>query len=198
MVKRKSFNSSQKKTHYLQRNKPQDCEAVFLRKKKILTENATSKNSIFQKWRQNKDCWDKQKLREFITTRAALQEVLQAEGRWCQMETWIHTKEYGAPGIVNVRVNAKNFFSLKNKSHRTSLVVQWIRTCLPMQGTQLPSLVREDPTCCGATKPMLLSPRTLEPVLCNKRSHCNEKPAHLNERKPMHSNEDPAQPKVNK
>ena len=36
----------------------------------------------------------------------------------------------------------------------TSLVVQWLRTHLPMQGTQVRALVREDPTCRGATKPM--------------------------------------------
>ena len=31
-------------------------------------------------------------------------------------------------------------------------VVQWIRICLPTQGTQVQSLVWEDPTCHGATK----------------------------------------------
>ena len=36
----------------------------------------------------------------------------------------------------------------------TSLVAQWIRIRLPMQGTQVPSLVWEDPTCHGATKPV--------------------------------------------
>ena len=36
----------------------------------------------------------------------------------------------------------------------TSLVVQWLGICLPMQGTLVRSLVREDPTCCGATRPM--------------------------------------------
>ena len=35
----------------------------------------------------------------------------------------------------------------------TSLVVQWIRICLPGQGTQVQSLVQEDVTCCGATMP---------------------------------------------
>ena len=34
----------------------------------------------------------------------------------------------------------------------TSLVVQWLRICLPMQGTRVRSLVQEDPTCRGATK----------------------------------------------
>ena len=38
--------------------------------------------------------------------------------------------------------------------HRISLVVQWLRTRLPMQGTQVRSLVWEDPTCRGATKPV--------------------------------------------
>ena len=64
------------------------------------------------------------------------------------------------------------------------------------------SLVREDPTCHGATKPMhhnyrayileptghnywahvlqVQSPYALNPVLCNKRSHCNERPMHRN------------------
>ena len=39
-------------------------------------------------------------------------------------------------------------------SSGASLVAQWIRICLPMQGTQVRSLVWEDPTCRGATKPM--------------------------------------------
>jgi len=36
-----------------------------------------------------------------------------------------------------------------------SLVVQWLRICLAMQGTGVQSLVREDPTCLGTAKPML-------------------------------------------
>ena len=35
-----------------------------------------------------------------------------------------------------------------------SLVAQWLRIHLPMQGTQVRALVREDPTCRGATKPV--------------------------------------------
>ena len=85
-----------------------------------------------------------------------------------------------------------------------------------MQGTRVRSLVQEDPTRRGATKPMchnywacvlepashnywspcaleparlnywaytpqLLKPTCLEPMFQNKRSHCNEKPAHRNE-----------------
>ena len=35
-----------------------------------------------------------------------------------------------------------------------SLVVQWLRIHLTMQGTQVQSLVHENPTCHGATKPL--------------------------------------------
>ena len=46
--------------------------------------------------------------------------------------------------------------------------------------------------------PQLVKPTHLEPVPRNERSHCNEKPAHHNQRKPTHSNADPVQPKLNK
>ena len=36
----------------------------------------------------------------------------------------------------------------------TSLVAQWLRVCLPMQGTRVRALVWEDPTCRGATRPV--------------------------------------------
>ena len=66
----------------------------------------------------------------------------------------------------------------RNLTLGTSLVVQWLRICLPMQGIQVRSLVQEDSTCHGATKPVRHNYRArfaLEPVL-RKRSHGNEKP----------------------
>ena len=44
---------------------------------------------------------------------------------------------------------------LNSKRHTwASLAVQWLRIYLPMQTTQVQSLVLEDSTCCGATKTM--------------------------------------------
>ena len=73
----------------------------------------------------------------------------------------------------------------------TSLVAQWLRICLPVQGTRVRALVQEDPTCHGAPKPVrhnywasvpqLLKPARLELVPRNKRSHRHEKPEHRNE-----------------
>ena len=39
-------------------------------------------------------------------------------------------------------------------ARQASLVAQWLRICLPMQGTQVRALVWEDPTCRGATRPV--------------------------------------------
>ena len=43
---------------------------------------------------------------------------------------------------------------LKKHLPRASLVMQWLRSRLPMQGTRVRALAREDPTCRGATKPV--------------------------------------------
>ena len=42
----------------------------------------------------------------------------------------------------------------QEETDRASLVAQWLRICLPMQGTWVRALVWEDPTCHGATRPM--------------------------------------------
>ena len=44
--------------------------------------------------------------------------------------------------------------SYQNSTSGTSLVAQWLRIHLPMQGTWVRALVWEDPRYCGATKPV--------------------------------------------
>ena len=43
---------------------------------------------------------------------------------------------------------------LYKNSMGVSLVAQWLRICLPMQGTQVRALVWEDPTCRGVAGPV--------------------------------------------
>ena len=43
---------------------------------------------------------------------------------------------------------------VKNGGPGASLVAQWLRICLPMQGTRVRALVWEDPTCRRATGPV--------------------------------------------
>ena len=108
-------------------------------------------------------------------------------------------------------------------------MAQWLRIRLPMQGTRVRALVREDPTCRGATKPTSHNcwacaleplshnywarvPQLLKPVCPRACAPQQEKPqqweacspqrrvapARRNWRRPVHSNEDPKQPKINK
>ena len=49
-------------------------------------------------------------------------------------------------GMFILKTKLKNFWA--------SLVAQWLRVCLLMQGTRVRALVWEDPTCCGATTPV--------------------------------------------
>ena len=74
-----------------------------------------------------------------------------------------------------------------------SLLAQWQRIRLLMQEMWVQSLAWDDSTRLGATKPrepqllslgsrawesQLLKPKTLEPVLHNKKSYCSEKAVH--------------------
>ena len=43
---------------------------------------------------------------------------------------------------------------VKREGRRASLVAQWLRICLPMQGTWVRALVWEDPTCRRAAGPV--------------------------------------------
>ena len=58
------------------------------------------------------------------------------------MSKWDLAKELEFSGYVQHQVTG------------TSLVAQWLRIRLPMQGTWVRALVQEDPTCHGATKPV--------------------------------------------
>ena len=65
-----------------------------------------------------------------------------------------------------------------NATFRTSLVVQWWRIRLPMQGTCVQSVVWEYPTYRGVTEPVLHNYWSSCSVACvhSKRSHCSESP----------------------
>ena len=64
---------------------------------------------------------------------------------------------------------------------RAFLVVQWLRICLPMQGTSVQSLVQEDSTCLGATKPVNHSDWGLQALSLSLQQ---EKPLHWEACKP--------------
>ena len=66
---------------------------------------------------------------------------------------------------------------------RASLAVQWLRICCQCKGHGFEPWSRRShmPRSNQARVPQLLKPACLEPMLHNKRSHCNEKPMRYNE-----------------
>ena len=105
--------------------------------------------------------------------------------------------------ILSILVNAQSSLYIKCKTRLnikkerkrgTSLVVQWLRICLPIQGHGFDPYSRKiphakgqlspcptttEPTCCNYG-----SPCALEPGLCNKRNHNNEMSTPCNQRVP--------------
>lgn len=74
------------------------------------------------------------------------------DGQLTQVHKEIPGKLWGTPRndwLVNV------YCARLGMSKQASLLVQWLAVCLVMQGSLVPSLVWEDPTCLGATKAML-------------------------------------------
>ena len=59
-------------------------------------------------------------------------------------------------------------------SGRSPYATEWLSLCSPLLSP-----------CSRACRLQLLKPTCLEPVLCNKRSHHREKPAHVNEEQPL-------------
>ena len=83
----------------------------------------------------------------FLTTPVRIASALLmmvVAGQWIQLHTLCSNVHWTACGRQND----------KNKARRTSLMAQWLRIHLLMQGTRVRALVWEDPTCHRATKPV--------------------------------------------
>ena len=94
---------------------------------------------------------------------------------------------------------------IKRLLYRASLVAQWLRVCLPMQGTRVRALLWEDPTCRGATRPVshnywacasgACAPQQERPRRWEARApRWRVAPTRHSWRRPSHRNEDPTQP----
>ena len=101
-------------------------------------------------------------------------------------QTQMYSSTWGIWPIFCNKCKRKVIFKNCIKKTKTTLngaflLVQWLGIHLLMQGTRVPSLVWEDSTCQGATKPVshdYRSPHNLEPVLHSKKSHLSKEPVH--------------------
>ena len=67
--------------------------------------------------------------------------------------TWLKSFEWWLDSSL-LRLKQRSQHSQRNSDVSTSLVVQWIRICLPLQGPWVQSPVWEDSSSLGAAKPL--------------------------------------------
>ena len=94
--------------------------------------------------------WDYMKLESFCIVKETINKTKRSPTEW---------EKIFANNISNKGLRSKIYkeiilLNIKNKQTGASLVAQWLRVCLLMQGTRVRALVWEDPTCHGATRPV--------------------------------------------
>ena len=126
-----------------------------------------------------------------------VKEVVFLKARWTnENNPGLRFKKSKFSSLLTVRLwtiyEMKGFVWRGREWNQCTAVLSFclIRIHLAMLGTWVWSMVSEDLTCHGATKPVehkywacalehmswnCWSSHTLEPVLCNRRSHCSEK-----------------------
>ena len=111
--------------------------------------------------RQNINCWEE--------VRRVL-KVIREKDTWCtegqnlnDSRQWNYIFKYWGWEDCQPKILCTGKCLSKMKV-RTSLVVQRLGICLPVQGTWVWSLIQEDPPCHGISNPMH---QTTEPTCCN-------------------------------
>ena len=101
--------------------------------------------------------WDLMKLKSFCTAKETINKKKRQPSEWEK----IFANESMDKGLISIiykqlmQLNIKEANNpIQKWAEGASLVMQWWRICLPMQGTRVRALVWEDPTCHGATRPV--------------------------------------------
>ena len=99
--------------------------------------------------------WDLMKLKSFCTAKETINKMKGQPSEWEK----IFANEAMDKGLISKNIQTAHGAQYQKKQPNqkmggASLVAQWLRIRLPMQGTRVQALVWEDPTCCSATKPV--------------------------------------------
>ena len=88
------------------------------------------------------------KIKSFCKAKETINKTKRQPSEWEK----IFANEATDEGLISFKMSCS--ISKQKNNPGASLVAQWLRICLLMQGTRVRALVWEDPTCRGAAGPV--------------------------------------------